>query len=65
MRVDRNVSLALLLGAAVGMGGCSKEEEPEGVLPEGYKQSLEKAGKVERQLQDAADRRLEALDEGE
>lgn len=65
MKFYRGVRMSLVLAAAVGLGGCSKKEDPEGVLPEGYKQSMEKAGNVEQQLQDAADRRLEALDEGE
>lgn len=55
----------ILLGLLASLAGCTKEEDPEGVIPEGYKQSMEKAGNVEQQLQDAADRRLEALDEGE
>jgi hypothetical protein len=55
----------LLLGLVAGLVGCTKDEEPEGVIPEGYKRSMEKAGNVEQQLQEAADRRLEALDEGE
>jgi len=65
MKFYRGVRMSLVMAAAVGLGGCSKKEDPEGVLPEGYKQSMEKAGNVEQQLQDAADRRLEALDEGE
>lgn len=56
---------ALLLGLLAGLAGCAKDEDPEGVLPEGYKRSMEKAGHVEEQLQDAADRRLDALDQGE
>ncbi|HBO12717.1 MAG TPA: hypothetical protein DD491_08030 [Halieaceae bacterium] len=55
----------MLLALVASLVGCTKEEDPEGVLPEGYKQSMEKAGNVEQQLQDAAHRRLEALDEGE
>jgi len=55
---------ALLLGLVAGLAGCTKDEEPEGVIPEGYEQSMEKAGDVEQQLQEAADKRLEALDQG-
>ena len=55
----------VLLGLVAGLVGCAKDEDPEGVIPEGYKRSMEKAGDVEQQLQEAADRRLEALDEGE
>lgn len=55
----------LLLGLLAGLVGCEKDEDPEGVIPEGYKRSMEKAGQVEAQLQDAADRRLDALDQGE
>ncbi|MEQ8264722.1 hypothetical protein [Pseudohaliea sp.] len=55
----------LLLGLLAGLAGCTKDEDPGGVIPEGYKQSMEKAGNVEQQLQDAADKRLEALDKGE
>jgi len=63
MKLNRDGSVALLLVAAAALGACSKTEDPEGALPEGYEQSMEKAGNVEQQLQEAADRRLEALDE--
>jgi hypothetical protein len=62
---SRHLITTLLLGLLAGLAGCTKDEDPEGVIPEGYKQSMEKAGNVEQQLQGAADRRLEALDKGE
>jgi len=55
----------VLLCLLASLAGCTKDEDPEGVIPEGYKRSMEKAHGVEQQLQDTADRRLEALDEGE
>jgi len=55
----------VLLFLSASVAGCTKDKDPDGVIPEGYKQSMEKAGNVEQQLQDAADGRLEALDKGE
>lgn len=37
----------------------------EGVIPEGYQQSMEKARGVEQTVQDAARRQLEELDQRE
>lgn len=65
MRHRKHLIGLLLPGLLAGLAGCAKDEDPEGVIPEGYRQSMEKAGNVEQQLQEAADRRLEALDEGE
>ncbi len=52
----------LILASLLAVSGCAKEENPEGVIPEGYKKSMEKAGAVEQQLQDDAAKKLEAID---
>ena len=52
----------LILAILLAVSGCAKEEEPEGVIPEGYKKSMEKADAVEQQLQDDAAKKLEAID---
>jgi len=52
----------LILASLLAASGCAQEEKPSGVIPEGYKQSMEKAGAVEQQLQDDAAKKLEAID---
>ena len=43
--------------------GCSAEkEEPEGILPKGYTDALEKAENVEDFLKDSQKKRLEEID---
>ena len=43
--------------------GCGiKEEEPEGVIPEGYKNAVNKAENVEGLLQDSQKKRTESVD---
>ena len=61
----KHLVTVLLFGIVAGLVGCARDEDPKGVIPEGYKQSMEKARDVEQQLQEAADKRLEALDPGE
>lgn len=41
------------------LSGCGKQEEPEGVIPQGYEDALEKAGNVENQLDAAAQKQLQ------
>ena len=45
--------------------GCAAEEEPEGVIPQGYKDAQGKAQSVESKLQDAAQQRMEAVNESD
>jgi hypothetical protein len=52
----------LILTALLTASGCTKEEKPEGVIPQGYKKSMEKAEAVEQKLQDDAAKKLEAID---
>ncbi len=52
----------IMLFAALVLAGCAKKEEPEGVIPQGYQDALHKAGNVETDLQDAAQRQLEQVD---
>ena len=42
---------------------CSPQEDPEGVIPEGYKDAVNKAQSVEDKLQNAADAQLEAMEQ--
>ena len=51
----------LIIAGLLAASGCAKED-PEGVIPEGYKKSMEKAGAVEQKLQDDAAKKLEAID---
>lgn len=58
----RTLTTGLFLATLLAASGCAKEEKPEGVIPEGYKKSMEKAEAVEQQLQDDAAKKLEAID---
>lgn len=58
----RTRTVGLILATLLTASGCAKEENPEGVIPEGYKKSMEKAEAVEQQLQDEAAKKLEAID---
>ena len=49
----------------LAMAGCAKQEEPQGVIPQGYQDALHKAGNVETDLQDAAQRQMEELDQSQ
>ena len=55
----------LLALAAIGwvLYTASGGGKNETIVPEGYQQSMEKAEGVEQMVQDAADKRLEGLDE--
>ena len=44
---------------------CAQEENPEGVIPEGYKNAIEKAKGVEDKLQDSLQMRDQEVDESE
>jgi uncharacterized protein involved in high-affinity Fe2+ transport len=57
------ISSALML--AVMLSACARQEEPEGVIPAGYKSALEKAQGVEGTLQDAMEMQAEEIDQGE
>lgn len=49
--------------AALSLTGCSSEKEPEGVIPQGYKDAMDKADSVEDKLQDAAQLRMNNADD--
>lgn len=55
----------LLALAAIGwvLYTASGGGKNETIVPEGYQQSLEKAEGVEQMVQDAADKRLEGIDQ--
>ena len=55
----------LLALAAIGwvLYTASGGGKNETIVPEGYQQSVEKAEGVEQMVQDAADKRLEGLDD--
>ena len=61
MKYLKTAGIALLLPLMIA--GCSSNEEPTGVIPEGYKQAVNKAENVEDKLQDAAEQQLEALED--
>ncbi|MEH6590388.1 MAG: hypothetical protein V7746_09040 [Halioglobus sp.] len=53
---------AAVLTATV-ISGCElKDEDPEGVIPQGYKDAVNKAENVEGLLQDAQKTQLEDID---
>jgi len=60
--MSRYTPVPILLLAALALAGCTKQEEPEGVIPQGYQDALHKAGNVETDLQDTANRQLEQVD---
>ena len=53
--------ILMALVAWLALTGCAKEE-PEGVIPEGHKRQMEKAGSLEGQLNDAARKQVEQAD---
>jgi len=63
--MSRYTPVPILLLAALALAGCTKQEEPEGVIPQGYQDALHKAGNVEADLQDAAQRQMEELDQSQ
>ena len=42
---------------------CSPKEDPEGVIPQGYEDALDKAQGVQDKLQGAADAQFEAMEQ--
>jgi hypothetical protein len=56
-------SSALML--TVVLSACARQEEPEGVIPAGYKSALEKAEGVEGTLQDTMELQAEEIDQSE
>ena len=61
--IGYGIALALIVMALVNYS--KDREDPAGVIPQGYEQSLEKAGGVEQTLQDASQRRLQDLESEE
>jgi hypothetical protein len=62
-----NASLRILtaaLAASLIIGCELKDEDPEGVIPQGYKDAVNKAENVEGLLQDAQKKQLEDVDAG-
>ena len=57
------ISTALLV--ALMLGACSREEQPEGVIPEGYKSAVDKANSVEGTLEDAMQAQAREIDASE
>jgi hypothetical protein len=57
------ISTALVLVAV--LSACSREEEPEGVIPAGYRSAVDKAEGVEGKLQDALQTRTQEIDDSE
>jgi ABC-type uncharacterized transport system auxiliary subunit len=55
--------MAAVLMLSTTLAACMKDEEPEDAIPEGYKKSMEKAEQVEQKMQDAADQRMQALED--
>lgn len=50
---------------ALAVLACSPQEDPQGVIPEGYKDAVNKAQGVEDKLQSAADAQLQALEQAD
>ncbi|MCB1695157.1 MAG: hypothetical protein H6984_02900 [Pseudomonadales bacterium] len=44
------------------LSGCAQEEKPEGVIPEGYKNALDKAQGVEGKLEDTMQLREQEME---
>ena len=61
--IGYGIALALIVMALVNYS--KDRQDPAGVIPQGYEQSLEKAGGVEQTLQDASQRRLQDLESEE
>lgn len=57
------ISSALVL--TVMLSACARQEEPEGVIPAGYKSALDKAEGVEGTLQDAMEKQAEEIDQSD
>jgi len=61
-----------LLGLILSLGAigwvlyqASGGDKSEGIIPEGYNQSMQKAESVEQTIQDAAQMRMQEIDSGE
>ena len=62
--MKHNYPIVTTLALALALTSCMKDEEPEDAIPEGYKKSMEKAENVELKLQQSAEDRLKALEDG-
>ena len=61
----RLIGLILSLGAIMWvLYQAAGGDKADGIVPQEYQQSMEKAEGVEKTVQDAAQRRLQELDEG-
>ena len=61
-------TLKLTAAALIAAGlltACAQDENPEGVIPEGYKSALDKAEGVEDKLQDSLQMRGQEVEESE
>jgi hypothetical protein len=58
--IGYGIALALVVLAL--MNYSNNKEDPQGVLPQSYEQSLEKAKGVEQTLQDSAQERLRKME---
>ncbi len=63
MYIVKLISTALVLAAM--LGACSRDEEPEGVIPAGYQSAVDKAEDVEGKLEDALRARTQEIDDSE
>ena len=61
IKPSRAILIALL--PAILLGCELKDEEPEGILPKGYTDALDKAEGVEDLLKDTQKKRQEEMDE--
>jgi hypothetical protein len=61
IRPSRAILIALLPVVLLGCG--PKDEEPEGILPKGYTDALDKAEGVEDLLKDTQKKRQKEMDE--
>jgi outer membrane lipopolysaccharide assembly protein LptE/RlpB len=52
------ITAGLVLAAVLLTTGCGKQAEPEGVIPQGYEDALEKAREVEDTLDAAVKEQL-------
>ncbi|MEE4145757.1 MAG: hypothetical protein V2I26_13210 [Halieaceae bacterium] len=63
MNTLKLISTALVL--TLISSACARQEEPEGVIPAGYTDAVDKAESVEGKLEDALQERAGTIDEGE
>ena len=59
----KHLRLLSIAATALLVLACSPQENPEGVIPQGYKDAVDKAQGVEDKLQGAVDAQLEALEQ--